>query len=157
MRPARCEEALHLGLALAHAHARQKQCLDERLGLWHGLDMADLLLLQVLAQAPEGRLATMPLARALSLAPSALVRQSLPLEKTGWLAREAGAIRLKPAGRQLHGEAMQTFGAACAQAWRSVPLTDDLIAALHAQLDAVACSAAAATPSAPSASPRSER
>ncbi|SFE44080.1 hypothetical protein [Paracidovorax wautersii] len=146
MRHATDDEALHLGLALARAHARQQQRLEEHLGLWHGLALSDFLLLRVLAQSPEGRLATLPLAHALSVSPSALVRQLLPLEKTGLLIREAGTVRLRPVGRQLHGEAAQTVGAACAGAWRGVSMTEDIASALRSQLDAVACNAAGPAP-----------
>lgn len=141
-------QAMRLGLALARAHARQQERLDERLGMWHGLGVSDFLLLDALARASHGGLPTLRLAQALHLAPSALVRQLMPLEKTGLVAREAGAVLLRPAGRQLHAEAAQTVGAVCAKAWAGVGL--DLCGpdALQAQLDAVAGSAVIPTPSA---------
>ncbi|WP_295536178.1 MarR family transcriptional regulator [uncultured Pseudacidovorax sp.] len=141
-------QAMRLGLALARAHARQQQRLDERLGMWHGLGVSDFLLLDALTQATHGRLPTLQLAQALHIAPSMLVRQLMPLEKTGLVAREIGTVLLRPAGRQLHAEAAQTVGAVCAKAWASVGL--DLCGpdALQAQLDAVAGSAVIPTPSA---------
>lgn len=141
-------QAIRLGLALARAHARQQQRLDERLGMWHGLGVSDFLLLDALAQAAHGRLPTLQLAQALYIAPSALVRQLMPLEKTGLVAREAGAVLLRAAGRQLHAEAAQTVGAVCAKAWAGVGLDLRGADALQAQLDAVAGRAITPTPSA---------
>lgn len=139
-------QALHLGLALARSHARQQQRLDEHLGMWHGVDQADFLLLDALSQAPHGRLATIALAKQLHCPPSALVRQLLPLEKTGLLSRETGAVQLRAAGRQLHAEASQTVGAVCGKAWRALRLDGDAFDTLLSQLEAVATDAGRATP-----------
>lgn len=139
-------QALRLGLALARSHARQQQRLDEHLGMWHGIGQMDFLLLDALSRSPHGRLATLALAKQLHCPPSALVRQLLPLEKTGLLAREAGAVQLRPAGRQLHTEASQTVGAVCGKAWSALRLDGDAFDALLSQLDAVATDTGQATP-----------
>ncbi|MDI3382617.1 MarR family winged helix-turn-helix transcriptional regulator [Xenophilus aerolatus] len=138
-------QALRLGLALARSHARQQQRLDEHLGMWHGIGQMDFLLLDALSRSPHGRLATLALAKQLHCPPSALVRQLLPLEKTGLLAREAGAVQLRPAGRQLHAEASQTVGAVCGKAWSALRLDGDAFDALLSQLDAVATDTGHAT------------
>jgi predicted transcriptional regulator len=138
-------QALRLGLALARSHARQQQRLDEHLGMWHGIGQMDFLLLDALSRSPHGRLATLALAKQLHCPPSALVRQLLPLERTGLLAREAGAVQLRPAGRQLHAEASQTVGAVCGKAWSALRLDGDAFDALLSQLDAVATDTGHAT------------
>ena len=138
------EQALSLGLSLARAQASLQQLLGERLGTWHGLSPADFLLLDVLAEAPPGGLCPRDLAKALHLAPSALVRQLMPLHKTGLLAREAGTVQLRPAGRRLHAEAAQTAGAACRQVSVAAGLDGADGGALAARLDALARGAARA-------------
>ena len=139
-------QALRLGLSLARSHARQQQRLEEHLGMWHGIGQADFLLLDALAQAPHGRLATLALAKLLHCPPSALVRQLLPLEKTGLLARETGAVQVRAAGRQLHAEASQTVGAVCGKAWSALRLDGDACDVLLSQLGAVATETGHATP-----------
>lgn len=138
-------QALRLGLALARSHARQQQRLDEHLGMWHGIGQMDFLLLDALSRSPHGRLATLALAKQLHCPPSALVRQLLPLEKTGLLAREAGAVQLRAAGRQLHAEASQTVGAVCGKAWSALRLDGDAFDTLLLQFDAVAADTGHAT------------
>lgn len=130
MSPLTDDQALRLSLGLSSAHARLQQVLDERLGRWHGLGYADFRLLGALADAPDGRLPTLQLAAALHLAPSTLVRQLMPLEKTGLVAREAGAVHLRPAARRLHAEATQTAGAACSQALAAAGLDSEVAADL---------------------------
>lgn len=142
MSPTTDEQALHLSRSLARAHASLQRLLDERLGMWHGLSQADFLLLDVLADAPQGRMPTLRLSQALQLAPSTLIRQLLPLHKTGLLAREDGAVQLRPAGRRLHAEAAQTVGAACGQASSAARLDDDASEALCGQFDGLAHAAA---------------
>ena len=45
-------EALRFGSALYRAHSVLQQCLDERLGDWHGLSLGDFYLLQALDEQP---------------------------------------------------------------------------------------------------------
>ncbi len=135
-------EALHLGLGLAHAHASLQALLDERLGRWHGLALSDFRLLGVLVDAPPGGLPTAQLAAALHVGPSALVRQLMPLHKTGLLARDSGTVQLRPVGRRLHAEAAQTVGAVCRQVCAAAGLDRTAWEALRAQLQALAQGAA---------------
>lgn len=100
------------------AEAALRLRLDEELGTWHGLAWPDFVLLAALDEGPAAVPAA-ALATRLGLAPSALLRQMLPLEKTGLVAREAGpggtrCIVLRPAGRSLVREARDTAEAACA-------------------------------------------
>lgn len=132
------DQALSLSLAISRAHASLQQVLDERLGRWHGLGYADFRLLGALADAPQGRLLTLQLAAALHLAPSTLVRQLMPLEKTGLVAREAGAVHLRPAARRLHAEATQTAGAACGQALAAIGTSPETAADLLTHLTKLA-------------------
>ena len=97
-------QALQLGTALWRAQAALQQRLDERLGEWHGLSFGDYQLLQALDFEPNG-LSLLALASSLLQAPASTLRQLLPLEKTGLLERSVGQVRLRPAGRQLLGEA----------------------------------------------------
>ena len=138
MSPLADDQALRLGLGLSRAHASLQQVLDERLGRWHGLGYADFQLLGALADAPQGRLSTLQLAAALRLAPSTLVRQLMPLEKIGLVAREAGAVHLRPAARRLHAEATQTAGAACSQALAAIGAVPETAADLLTQLTKLA-------------------
>lgn len=108
-------------------HARLRHRLDEELGLLHGLSFIDFRLLQALAQAgPEGCDARQ-LESPLGLARSAVLRQVLPLEKSGWVERSAVApgasgapgptggrrIRLRAPGHRLCREATETATRIC--------------------------------------------
>jgi DNA-binding MarR family transcriptional regulator len=107
-------------LALAAAHSRLQRKLDDELGTFHGLGLADFRLLTALAHAPGQRLATGQLGTVLGVQPSAAMRHVLPLEKSGWVAREAsGATRsvaLRAPGERLQREAAQTVAAICGDA-----------------------------------------
>ena len=119
--------ALDVCLAVVDAQARLARVLDEPLGNWHGLDVHDLVLLMRLQRAPRGRLGLKPLAAQLSMPVSALLKQVLPLEKTGLVAREsvpgeAGSMLvLRPPGRQLAREAADTAEAAARRALAGWP------------------------------------
>ena len=109
---------LQARLARHYAEAPLRLRLDEELGNWHGLSWSDFALLAALEEAASG-LPAAGLAARLGLARSALLRQLLPLEKTGLVAREPDAagvrrIVLRPAGRRLAREARDTAEAACA-------------------------------------------
>ena len=107
--------ALHFGATLHRAHSVLQQRLDECLGEWHGLNLSDYHLLQAL-EASSG-LALPALACALLQPAATTLRQVLPMEKTGLLERRDGRVRLRPAGRQLWGEARQTVESVCARAF----------------------------------------
>lgn len=106
-------EALRFGSALYRAHSVLQQCLDERLGDWHGLSLGDFHLLQALEDPPG--LALQALAGALFQTPAATLRRVQPMEKVGWIERTGGRVQLRPAGRQLLAEARQTAEAVYAR------------------------------------------
>lgn len=111
--------ALTFCLALHRAHARLRLRLDEDLGVWHGIDLPGLALLDELGQADGHRLGLAALAARLALPRSAVMRQVLAMEKIGLVSREDGTgmrlIALRPAGRALAQAAGDTAGAACAE------------------------------------------
>lgn len=126
-------------LRISAAHARLQLVLDEELGTHHGLSYADFLLLHRLASAPEQRLPMAELAPALGLRPSALLRQILPLEKTGLLGRDAETMQrgrrdvvLRAASRQIVTNAFDTAQSVCK---RLAPLLGIVPAAGAAALD----------------------
>lgn len=109
-------------LRISAAHSRIQLALDEELGTFHGLSYADFMLLHRLADAPQQQLPLVELAPQLGVRPSAMVRQILPLEKIGLLARDTPAngqgrrqVRLRPAGRQVLAGATETARALCGQ------------------------------------------
>lgn len=102
-------------LQISAAHARLQRVLDEELGTYHGLSFGDFILLTRLLRAEQHQLCVATLAPAIGLQRSALVRQLLPLEKTGWLQRDAQPradgrryVQLRPAGKSRLLEATQT-------------------------------------------------
>jgi MarR family transcriptional regulator, organic hydroperoxide resistance regulator len=110
--------ALHDYLQLHLAQLGMRGRLDEELGTHHGLAWSEFVLLALLEGA-DGALATGELARRLGLTGSALVRQLLPLEKTGVLERERDAsgrrrVLLRPNGARLLREARETAETVCA-------------------------------------------
>ncbi len=118
--PALAARPIDRCLAISAAHARIQRVLDEELGTLHGLAYADFLLLTQLLHAPDHRLPTSALASPMGVRPSALVRQLLPLEKTGWLQRDTQAdsrgrrhVQLRPAGRGQLLEATETVRWVC--------------------------------------------
>lgn len=114
-------QALDLCLRTSLAHARLQLLLDDALGTWHGIGYADFIVLHTLARAEGGSLPTAALAAPLGLPVSAVVRRLIPLEKTGHIARAAGRVTLRPAGRAVLGEASATAGDLCARALRGLP------------------------------------
>ncbi|MBV8618220.1 MAG: hypothetical protein JOY84_05095 [Curvibacter sp.] len=100
------------------AHAAWVYRLDDELGTRHGLSWADFVLLNRL-ESGGGSEGVVPLARALHTSASHLLLRLLPLEKTGWLARQAeegGGRRLvlRPPGRRQLREARETAARVCA-------------------------------------------
>lgn len=113
--------ALDLCLGISQAHARLQLALDDALGTWHGIAHADFILLDALARAEGGRLPTAALVAPLGVPQSAVVRRLIPLEKTGHIARAAGQVSLRPAGRAVLAEARATAGALCADVLQGLP------------------------------------
>lgn len=128
--------ALDFCMQISLGHASLQLKLDDALGTWHGMGLDDFMLLRQLAQAPDGRLPLADLVRPLGLRPSAVMRQLVPLEKTGRVQREAGRqVLLRPAGRALLAEATETAAAICetalhASSPQSLSAARDLLAGL---------------------------
>ncbi len=114
---ANASSALLFCLQLDLAHARLRRKLDDELGTLHGLGLADLVLLQSLA---DGGRTARELERPLGTRASQVVRQVMALEKSGWIERgEHGGrrvIALRSPGRRLLGEAMETAAHICGKA-----------------------------------------
>jgi len=79
-----------------------------------GLGFNDLFILYLIQQAPSGKLRRIDLAERTGLTASGITRLLLPLEKTGFVAREANArdarvslVTLTAAGRQILEEAIK--------------------------------------------------
>lgn len=128
--------ALDFCMQVSLGHASLQLKLDDALGTWHGMGLDDFMLLRLLAQAPGGRLPLADLVRPLGLRPSAVMRQLVPLEKTGRIQREPGRqVLLRPAGRAQLLEAEETAAAICETALRasdaqSLAAAQDLLAEL---------------------------
>ena len=113
--------ALEQCLQISASHARMQWVLDEELGTYHGLSYSDFILLTRLLRADNQRLQVSALVPTMGVQASAVVRQLLPLEKTGWLQRDTQPaadgkryVRLRPAGMGRLNEATQTVQQACA-------------------------------------------
>jgi DNA-binding MarR family transcriptional regulator len=110
--------ALELCLQRSQDHARIQLLLDDVLGTYHGFSWSDFRLLQALAQGEGGRLPIAELVAVLGVQQSGVIRQLIPLEKTGQVQRETIAgrrfVTLRPAGKAQLREAAQTAEATCA-------------------------------------------
>jgi DNA-binding MarR family transcriptional regulator len=133
------DNALEFCLRLARAHATIIRRLDTVLGGHHGLSFSDFMLLQSLANAPGGRLRRVDLADRLGLTASGVTRTLLPLEKTGWVARQAderdarvGYAVITAAGHTLLDNAQRTASEYAADLLRHSD--DDELAPLNAVL-----------------------
>lgn len=133
------DNALEFCLRLARAHATIIRRLDTVLGGHHGLSFSDFMLLQSLANAPGGRLRRVDLAERLGLTASGVTRTLLPLEKTGWVARQAderdarvGYAVITAAGHALLDNAQRTAAEYAADLMRHS--SEDELAPLNAAL-----------------------
>jgi len=120
--------SLEFCLRLARAHAAIVRRLDTALGGHHGLSFGDFMLLQNLARAPGGRLRRVDLADRQGLTASGVTRTLLPLEKTGWVARQAderdarvGYAVITAAGHALLDNATVTARETCNELLRHAP------------------------------------
>ncbi|MCZ4315425.1 MarR family transcriptional regulator [Comamonadaceae bacterium G21597-S1] len=107
-------------LHISALHARIQYALDDELGTYHGLSYADYLLLRALEQSGDTPMAMADLVPCLGVPLSAVVRQILPLEKTGLVQRQGAdgapgrrTVRLRPAARQVLVNATETAQAVC--------------------------------------------
>ena len=117
-------QALELCLALTAAQARTSQALDEALGSWHGLAWRDLALLLALQRAPAGVLSLAQAAARQGVAPSAMLRTVLPLEKVGWIERRGGQLALRLAGESVGREAAATANLTARRVLQDLPAED---------------------------------
>ena len=74
-------------MAIMKAQAALARRFDGRLGTWHGLSFADLIVLLHLGRAPDGRLRRVDVAAHVGVTPSAVTRTLIPLEKIGLVTR----------------------------------------------------------------------
>lgn len=110
--------ALDCCLQLQAAHARLQLALDDGLGTWHGLSLADFVLLRAVDAAGDDGLANAQLVQPLGVQRSAVVRQLLQLEKTGLVERVRTPrgerrVLLRGPGRALLHEAASTVASLC--------------------------------------------
>ena len=101
---------------LLRAQAFVEARIDPGLGAVHGLALRELMFLMQLDQAPGNRLRRVDLAGRLNVSQSTVTRLALPLEKLGFVKREAdqrdarvGYVVLTKAGRQRVAEARATL------------------------------------------------
>lgn len=99
-------------------HAGMVFALDNELGIRHGLQWADFVLMTVL-DAEGGAVRTAELARTLHTSASHLLLRLLPLEKIGMVERKTDSgggrsITLRPQGRRVLNEARETAAYTCA-------------------------------------------
>jgi DNA-binding MarR family transcriptional regulator len=109
-------------MQLGDLHARIQLALDDELGTAHGLSYADFRLLRHIAAAPGQGVALTDLVPCLGVPMSSVLRQILPMEKTGLLVRGArtGAaggrtIGLRSAARPVLLAAIETAQYVCCQ------------------------------------------
>ena len=131
--------ALQFCLRLSRAQAVVTRRLDHALSGLHGLSFADFMILHHLGRAPGGRLKRVDLAERLALTPSGVTRSLIPLEKLGWVSRQADArdarvsyASLTDAGRELLSHAEASVSEAAQEATEGLPA--DQVQALSASL-----------------------
>ena len=102
-----------------------KREIDPGLGAVHGLALREFMFLVQLDQAPANRLRRVDLAACLNVSQSTVTRLALPLEKLGFVKREAdprdarvGYVVLTKAGRQRVAEARATLERSAAGIFR---------------------------------------
>ena len=112
-------------LRLLRAQAFVEARVNPGLGAIHGLALRELMFLMQLDQAPGQRLRRVDLAERLNVSQSTVTRMALPLEKLGFVKREAdprdarvGYVVLTKAGRQRVAEARATLERSAAGIFR---------------------------------------
>lgn len=127
-------------LRLLRAQAFIEARIDPGLGAIHGLALRELMFLMQLDQAPGQRLRRVDLAERLNVSQSTVTRMSLPLEKLGFVKREAdprdarvGYVVLTKAGRQRVADARELLEGAAVKLFRD-RWTDKEIATLASLL-----------------------
>jgi DNA-binding MarR family transcriptional regulator len=119
--------ALEEFLGIRRAVAIWEGRVDAELGAAHGLGLSDFAALHALAEAPEGRLRRVDLARRLALTPSGVTRLLGPLERRGLVTREASGhdaratyAVLARGGKTLVKDASSTLGTIAESILRSL-------------------------------------
>ena len=112
-------------LRLMRAQSFVEARVDPGLGAVHGLALRELMFLMQLDQAPLNRLRRVDLANRLNVSQSTVTRMALPLEKLGFVKREAdprdarvGYVVLTKAGRQRVTDARATLERSAAGIFR---------------------------------------
>jgi DNA-binding MarR family transcriptional regulator len=112
-------------LRLLRAQSFVEARIDPGLGAVHGLSLRELMFLLQIDQAPASRLRRVDLAERLNVSQSTVTRMALPLEKLGFVRREAdprdarvGYVALTEAGRQRVAEARATLERSAAGIFR---------------------------------------
>ena len=112
-------------LRLMRAQSFVEARVDPGLGAVHGLALRELMFLMQLDQAPLNRLRRVDLANRLNVSQSTVTRMALPLEKLGFVKREAdprdarvGYVVLTKAGRQRVADARATLERSAAGIFR---------------------------------------
>lgn len=100
----------------------------------HGISLNDFLILYHVSQAPDEKLRRMDLAEKIGLTASGITRMLSPLEKLGFVRREANSrdarvsyVKLAPSGKRILNDAIGTAEAASEQILNTVKTkkTDD--------------------------------
>jgi DNA-binding MarR family transcriptional regulator len=138
-------------MSLFGAYSALEERFSGELGAVHGLGLKESLLLLHLAGATAGRLTRVELAKRLSITASTVTRLAQPLEKLGFLDRQADPrdarlayVVLTDAGRTAALNIRETLGRQCRDAFRGewtpgdidvfARLADRLAAGRNAQL-----------------------
>ncbi len=105
--------SLKLLIGLAKAQSLVSRRFD-RLNM-HGIGFTDFVILYLLQQSAEGKMRRIDLADKVGITASGITRMLLPMEKSGWVTREANErdarvsyVVLTTAGRQLFEDARKT-------------------------------------------------
>jgi DNA-binding MarR family transcriptional regulator len=119
------ETSLAAILRLLRAQSFVESRIDPGFGAVHGLALREFMFLVQLDQAPANRLRRVDLAARLNVSQSTVTRLALPLEKLGFVKREAdprdarvGYVVLTKAGRQRVAEARATLERSAAGIFR---------------------------------------
>ena len=112
-------------LRLLRAQSFIEARIDPGLGAIHGIALREFMFLVQLDQAPANRLRRVDLAARLNVSQSTVTRLALPLEKLGFIKREAdprdarvGYVVLTKAGRQRVADARDSLEGAAAKLFR---------------------------------------
>jgi len=113
--------ALRFTLIFSKAYTVVNRKFDSMLSV-HGLSFSDFMVLYHLRHSNEQKLRRIDLAEQMGVTASGITRMLLPMEKTGWVARESSErdarisyVVLAPGGERLLSEALKTAEYAAAE------------------------------------------